>query len=104
MALTTFLIDRARRVYQEQDPTAWDEEGPTFQERRGPWFRCRLTETEPRQQVPSGRGVYVYLEGDAELLVGMRDTEGGKLADSNGRFTAFDADDKLEVVKKGGEV
>src|SRR4051794_11666814 len=101
MAITAFLIDRARRVYSEQAPTGWDEEGPTFQEKRGPWFKCRLTEQEAREQMPAGRGVYRYLEGDAELLVGVKDMEGGRLVDVDGRFTAFDSDDKLEVVKRG---
>lgn len=101
MAFTTFLIDQARRVYSEQAPTGWTEDGPVFGTKHGPWFKCRLTEQEPREQLPAGRGVYRYLEGDAELLVGVRDMEGGSLVAADGAFVGFDADDKLEVVKKG---
>lgn len=101
MAFTAFLIDQARRVYSEQAPTGWTEDGPTFATKHGPWFKCRLTEQEPREQLPAGRGVYRYLSGDAELLVGVRDLEGGRLVAVDGVFVGFDADDKLEVVKKG---
>lgn len=103
MPFTGFLIDRARRVFDEQEPTEWNEDGPEFAEKHGPWFRVRLTVREPRETAPSGRGAYVYLEGDAELLVGTRDLEGGYLVDLSGRFTGFGVDDRLEVVTKRSE-
>lgn len=99
MAFTTFLIDQARRVYQEQAPTPWGEGEPEYRVKHGPWFRCRLTVREPREEAPPGRG-YRYLAGDAELLLGVRDLEGGALVDENGTLVAFDADDQLEVMVK----
>jgi hypothetical protein len=98
MSLNSALVDEARRVYQEQDPTGWNEDGPTFITKHGPWFRCRLTVHQPREQMPAGRGVYIFLEGDAELLFGVRDREGGFMAAPDGTFNAFDVDDQLEVV------
>lgn len=101
MPFKGFLIDQARRVYTERSPvTPWPEGEPPDDDRRGPWFKCRLTEREPREQAPAGRGVYVYMQGDAELLVGLRDLESGRLVDAGGVFVGFDADDMLEVVKK----
>jgi hypothetical protein len=104
----SFLIDRARRVFEEQQPTGaseWVEGEPRFSDtpKHGPWFRARLTVREPREDAPQGRG-YRYLEGDAELMLGTRDLEGGYLADPDGRFVGFDADDRVEVITKGGEL
>jgi hypothetical protein len=97
---TTFLIDQARRVYQEQALTPWGEGEPEYTTKRGPWFRARLTVRQPREEAPADRG-YRYLAGDAELLLGVRDLEGGSLVDANGVLAAFDADDQLEVQTKG---
>jgi hypothetical protein len=100
VAFTTFLIDQARRVYSEQAPTPWGEGEPEYRVKHGPWFRCRLTIREPREEAPAERG-YRYLAGDAELLLGLRDLEGGSLVDEDGTLSAFDADDQLEVAVKG---
>jgi hypothetical protein len=102
VAFATFLIDQARRVYQEQAPTPWGEGEPEYRTKHGPWFRARLTVREPREEAPAGRG-YRYLAGDAELLVGTRDLEGGSLVNENGGLVAFDADDQLEVTVKGSQ-
>jgi hypothetical protein len=97
MALARALVDRARRVYEQQAPQNWTEEGPPMVEKHGPWFRCRLTEHQPSEQVPSGRGVYTFLEGDAELLFGTTDLEGGSLRSPDGEFEGFDVDDQVQV-------
>jgi hypothetical protein len=97
---TSFLIDQARRVYSEQAPTDWGEGEPEYTVKHGPWFRARLTVREPREEAPVGRG-YRYLAGDAELMFGTRDMEGGYLVDENGRLQAFESDDQLEVLTKG---
>lgn len=106
MPFNGFLIDQARRVYEREQPTGpdeWEEGEPRFDDRpnHGPWFRARLTIREPREEA-TGRG-YRYLEGDAELMVGLRDLEGGFLVDPDGRFVGFDADDQVEVLPKGAE-
>lgn len=102
MPFTTFLIDQARRVYQEQQPGPWGEGEPQYTEKHGPWFRCRLTVHEAREEAPPERG-YRYLAGDAELLVGTRDLEGGQLVNVDGVWVGFDSDDTVEVRTKGGE-
>lgn len=100
MSLNSALVDEARRVYTEEQPSDWTEEGPTMSEKHGPWFRCRLTVHQPREQTQVQRGAYQFLQGDAELLFGVRDTEGNLLADVDGRFVAFDVDDKMEVASR----
>lgn len=99
MSLNSALVDRARRVYSSEQPGDWGEGEPSFdKDLRGPWFRARLTVHEPREQSPQGRGGYVFLQGDAELLFGVRDLEGGRMADETGQFRAWESDDALEVA------
>lgn len=103
MAFTSFLIDQARRRYEEQSPSeSWGEGEPAYETKHGPWFRARITVREPREDAPPGTG-YRYLAGDAELLFGIADLEGGRLVDADGRFIAFGSDDLLEVMRKGSE-
>lgn len=97
MGLNTALVDLGRRVFEQEQPGAWTEGEPEMDVRHGPWFRCRLTVHEPREQQPQGRYAYSFLAGDAELMFGVRDSEGGFLVDETGAFTAFDADDQIEV-------
>lgn len=118
MNVGRFLKDEARRVYYEQlpggggslpgDDDEWIDGEPAapgggadaYERRHGPWFKALLTVQQPRQFAPSGRGVYVPLEGDAELMLGIRDTEGNLFTNPDGEFVAFDADDRIEVKSK----
>lgn len=99
MSLNVALVDQARRVFTAQDPADDWEEEPGYGDKTGPWFRARLTVHQPREQNDSGRG-YRFLQGDAELMFGVRDAEGGFMADETGRFVAFEADDAIEVASR----
>jgi hypothetical protein len=55
---------------------------------------------EAREDAPAGRG-YRFMAGDAELLIGVKDLEGGFLTDPDGNFVGFDSDDRVEVRTKG---
>jgi hypothetical protein len=123
MNVGRFLKDEARRVYWlttpggdgslpgdddewiDGEPVTPDDDGdgdeePGHTRRHGPWFKALLTIQQPRQFAPSGRGVYVPLEGDAELMIGVRDAEGNPFVDAEGEFRAFGSDDRIEVRSK----
>jgi hypothetical protein len=103
MGLNRALVDRARRVYEEEQPEAWVEGEPVTEVKHGPWFRVRVEVGRPSEQRPANTGTR-FLDGDATLMMGMRyeDSVYGLVIDADGRFRAFGADDKLEVVASGG--
>jgi hypothetical protein len=101
MGLLAVLVDEARRVYEEEpEGEPWAEGEPPSEEKTGPWFRARLFPGQPRVSSPEARGRMLLIEGDAQLLLGVKDREGAKLYDDTGEFVAFDADDILEVKSK----
>jgi hypothetical protein len=90
VSLNAALVDRARRLVDT--PTPVKVEGTTqFQTLTYAWFRCRLT-YNPAPESPDQQGGRVRVPRTANLLIGLRDTDGN--------LVQVNADDRLEVNSK----
>lgn len=96
MSLNRALIDQARRVYSREDPDRpWQEGEPESAEAYGPWVPVRMRRQDESEQ---DNGVRVDEQG--ALLIGLRDSLQAPTF-VGARFTAWDADDMVEVAYEG---
>jgi hypothetical protein len=110
MSLRRACVDKARAVYDVEDPAQpWIEGEPWAEQQLGPWFRCRLTVQQPTEGtgVAGMRGMaargYHRMEGEAHLLLLPVYEDGSSLTDGRpgvGEFLAFDDMMMLQVISE----
>lgn len=90
MALSSALVDRARRVRNEATPRRV-EGTTTFATVTGAWFKARLT-VPAAPEADDAQGSHRRTVARPTLLLGVRDREGNRLEPG-----FLSADDKVEV-------
>jgi hypothetical protein len=97
VGLDRALVDRARRVYNREDPTgAWREGQPKGEEALGAWVPVRM-----RRQDESEADNQVRVQEQGGLLIALYYEDGITPTYEGARFSAWDADDMVEVEYEG---